>query len=148
AGSRDSLWGSTQTWRSPMKLFSPFRLGALELPHRVVMAPMTRSRAIGGVPNGLMRDYYAARADAGLLITEGIAPAPRGLGYSRIPGLFNDEQVTGFRDITSAVHAAGGRIIAQLMHVGRIAHPLNVPQGAPIVAPSAVRAAGTMWTDQ
>ncbi len=131
-----------------MKLLSPFRLGTLELENRVVMAPMTRSRAVGGVPNDLMRDYYSRRSSAGLLITEGIAPSPNAMGYARIPGLFSDEQVQGFREITEGVHAAGGHIFAQLMHVGRIAHPLNLPPGARVVAPSAVRAEGTMWTDQ
>ncbi len=131
-----------------MDLFSPYRLGSLELKNRVVMAPMTRSRAIGSVPNDLMRDYYVQRASAGLTITEGTAPAPNALGYARIPGLFSTEQTAGWRVVTDAVHAAGGRIVAQLMHVGRVAHPLNLPPGARIVAPSAVRAEGSMWTDQ
>lgn len=130
-----------------MDLFSPFRLGRLELPNRVVMAPMTRSRALGGVPNELMRDYYAQRASAGLIVTEGTAPAPEGLGYARIPGLYSDAQVQGWRAVTDAVHAAGGRIVAQLMHVGRVAHPANLPSGARMVAPSAVAAAGMMYTD-
>lgn len=130
-----------------MQLFSSFQLGRLHLPNRVVMAPMTRSRAIGNLPNDLMREYYTQRASAALIVTEGIAPSPTGLGYARVPGLFSREQVTGFRPITRDVHAAGGRIVAQLMHVGRIAHPLNQPPGARIVAPSAVRAAGHMHTD-
>jgi N-ethylmaleimide reductase len=133
---------------SPVDLFSALRIGALDLPNRVVMAPMTRSRAIGGVPNALMRDYYAQRASAGLIVSEGIAPSPSGLGYARIPGLFSDAQVAGWRTVTDAVHAAGGRIIAQLMHVGRIGHPLNQAAGARLLAPSAVAASGTMWTDQ
>lgn len=131
-----------------MKLFTPFSLGPIPLTNRIVMAPMTRSRAVGGVPNQLMQHYYGARAAAGLIITEGIAPSPDGLGYARIPGLFSKEQVAGFSAITSAVHRKGGKIFAQLMHVGRIAHPLNMPEGARILAPSAVPAAGTMWTDQ
>ncbi|WP_053232116.1 alkene reductase [Sandaracinus amylolyticus] len=131
-----------------MPLFTPYRLGSLELANRVVMAPMTRSRAIGALPNELMRDYYAQRATAGLIITEGIAPSANGLGYARVPGLFSREQVRGWRAVTDGVHARGGRIFAQLMHVGRIAHPHNLPVGARIVAPSAVRASGTMWTDQ
>lgn len=130
-----------------MNLFTPYRLGRLELPNRVVMAPMTRSRALGGVPNELMARYYAQRAGAGLIVTEGVAPAPSGLGYARIPGLFSAEQVAGFRAVTEAVHAAGGRIVAQLMHVGRIAHPANLPAGARALAPSAVGADGQMWTD-
>ncbi len=130
-----------------MNLFSNYRLGELELPNRIVMAPMTRSRAIGGIPNDLMRDYYAQRAEAGLLITEGIAPSPNGLGYARIPGLFSKEQVAGWRGVTQAVHDAGGRIFAQLMHTGRIAHPANLPPDARVLAPSAVAAGGQMYTD-
>ena len=131
-----------------MDLFSSFQLGPLSLPNRVVMAPMTRSRAIGGIPNELMREYYSQRAAAGLIITEGTAPSPNGLGYARIPGLFSAAQVAGWRTVTDGVHARGGRIIAQLMHVGRIAHPNNLPAGARVVAPSAVQAAGEMYTDQ
>lgn len=130
-----------------MQLLSPYRLGSIALENRVVMAPMTRSRAIGGEPNALMRDYYAQRAGAGLIITEGVAPTPDALGYARIPGLFSEAQVVGWRAVTDAVHAAGGKIFAQLMHVGRIAHPANLPAGARIVAPSAVAAVGNMWTD-
>lgn len=130
-----------------MNLFSGFRLGRLDLPNRIVMAPMTRSRAIGNVPNDLMRDYYAQRASAGLIVTEGTAPSPDALGYARIPGLFSDAQVAGWRAVTDAVHAAGGRIVTQLMHTGRIGHALNLPAGARILAPSAVTAAGKMYTD-
>lgn len=130
-----------------MKLFSSHRLGRIELSNRVVMAPMTRSRAIGNVPNELMRSYYSQRASAGLIVTEGVAPSPNALGYARIPGLFSPEQVTGWRAITEAVHAAGGRIVAQLMHTGRIGHPANLPAGARLLAPSAVRASGEMYTD-
>lgn len=130
-----------------MSLFEPISLGPIRLSNRIVMAPMTRSRALGGVPNDLMRRYYEQRASAGLIITEGTAPSPDALGYPRIPGIFSDEQVEGFRRITDAVHAAGGRIFVQLMHVGRIAHPLNLPKGARVVAPSAVQAEGQMYTD-
>ncbi|MEZ5931045.1 MAG: alkene reductase [Alphaproteobacteria bacterium] len=131
-----------------MSLFSPYELGPISLANRVVMAPMTRSRALDNLPNALMADYYAQRASAGLIITEGTAPSPNGLGYPRIPGLFSADQVEGWRQVTDRVHAAGGRIIAQLMHVGRIGHPLNLPAGAEILAPSAVAAAGEMFTDQ
>jgi len=131
-----------------MDLFSSYRLGRLDLPNRLVMAPMTRCRAIGGVPNELMSHYYAQRASAGLIITEGVAPSPNGLGYARIPGLFSAAQIAGWRLVTDAVHAAGGRILAQLMHVGRVAHVLNLPAGARSLAPSAVTASGNMWTDQ
>ena len=131
-----------------MKLYSPLHLGRLDLPNRIVMAPMTRSRAIGGVPNSLMRDYYGQRASSGLIVTEGTSPSPNGLGYARIPGLYSAAQIEGWRAITQRVHAAGGRILVQLMHTGRIAHARNVPPGARIVAPSAVGAAGTMFTDE
>jgi N-ethylmaleimide reductase len=131
-----------------MNLYSPLRLGRLELPNRIVMAPMTRSRAIGGVPNSLMRDYYGQRASAGLIITEGTAPSPNALGYARIPGLFSAAQVAGWRAVTDHVHAAGGRIFAQIMHTGRITHPRNLPAGARTLAPSAVASAGTMYTDE
>jgi len=128
-------------------LLTSFRLGRLELPSRIVMSPMTRSRAIGHQPNSVMSEYYAQRASAALVIAEGIAPSPNGLGYARIPGLYSGEQVEGWRLTTQAVHAAGGRIFAQLMHTGRIAHPENMPPTARIVAPSAVQAEGQMWTD-
>lgn len=130
------------------KLFSPAQLGQLTLSNHIVMAPMTRSRALGNVPNALMAEYYAQRASAGLIITEGTAPSANGLGYARIPGLFNQEQVAGWKLVTDAVHAKGGRIFVQLMHTGRISHPLNMAADAEIIAPSAIAAAGDMWTDQ
>ena len=94
-------------------LFSAYDLGRFQLANRIVMSPMTRSRATGGVPNDLMATYYAQRAEAGLIITEGTAPSPNGLGYPRIPGLFNEEHVAGWKKTTSAVHAAGSRIFVQ-----------------------------------
>lgn len=130
------------------KAFTPAQLGRITLANHLVMAPMTRSRAPGGVPNGLMAEYYRQRASAGLIITEGTAPAPEGLGYARIPGLFNEKQVRGWRLTTDAVHDAGGHVFIQLMHTGRIFHELNLPTGAQGVAPSAIAAAGQMWTDQ
>lgn len=129
------------------KLFEPAHLGNLTLTNRVVMAPMTRSRALGNVPNAMMATYYAQRAGAGLIITEGTSPSPNGLGYARIPGLYSPEQIAGWRLTTDAVHARQGKIFVQLMHTGRIAHPANLPEGAEIVGPSAVTAAGQMWTD-
>ncbi|HEY8429614.1 MAG TPA: alkene reductase, partial [Sandaracinaceae bacterium] len=102
-----------------MDLFSGYRLGALKLPNRIVMAPMTRCRAIGNVPNELMCEYYRQRASAGLIVSEGIAPSPNALGYARMPGLFSAAQIEGWRAVTESVHAAGGRIFAQLMHCGR-----------------------------
>ncbi len=128
-------------------LFEPYRLGRILLRNRVVMAPMTRCRAIGNVPNALMATYYGQRATGGLLITEGTAPAPEALGYARIPGIFSNEQVAGWKLATEAVHAQGGAIFLQLMHVGRVGHPANLPEGAALVAPSAVQAKGDMWTD-
>jgi len=130
-----------------MTLFSNHQLGPLTLKNRAVMAPMTRCRAIGNVPGKLMADYYAQRATAGLIVTEGTAPSINGLGYPRIPGLYSDEQIAGWRAVTDAVHAAGGSIYVQIMHTGRISHSINMPAGAEIVAPSAVAAAGTMFTD-
>jgi N-ethylmaleimide reductase len=128
-------------------LFTPIQLGPLSLPNRIVMAPMTRSRALGNVPNDLMAKYYSLRAEAGLIITEGTSPSPNGLGYARIPGLYSDQQVAGWRRVTDAVHGAGGRIFVQLMHTGRVGHPANLPPGARILAPSAIAAPGEMWTD-
>jgi N-ethylmaleimide reductase len=112
------------------------------------MAPMTRSRAEGNVPNALMAEYYGQRAGAGLIITEGTSPSPNGLGYARIPGLFSEAQVAGWKPVTAGVHAKGGHIFAQLMHTGRVSHPLNLPPGAELIAPSAVAAPGEMYTDQ
>lgn len=129
-------------------LFSSFRLGDLQLKNRVVMAPMTRSRALGNLPNELMAEYYGNRAEAGLIITEGTSPSPNGLGYSRIPGLFNKEHVNGWKKVTSAVKQKGGTIFLQMMHTGRVSHPLNLPQGARVLAPSAIGMSGEMWTDQ
>ena len=111
------------------------------------MSPMTRCRAIGNVPNDLMAEYYKQRSGAGLIITEGTSPSPNGLGYARIPGIFSKQQVDGWKKITSAVHQGGGKIFVQIMHTGRISHPLNMSEGATILAPSAVKAAGQMWTD-
>lgn len=128
-------------------LFTPITLGKLSLKNRIVMAPMTRSRAIGNVPNELMEKYYRLRAGAGLIITEGTSPSPNGLGYARIPGLFTDEQVQGWRRVTDGVHQAGGKIFVQLMHTGRVSHPANMPAGTRMLAPSAIAALGEMWTD-
>jgi N-ethylmaleimide reductase len=130
------------------RAFQSAKLGELELSNRIVMAPMTRSRALGNVPNEMMAEYYRQRATAGLIISEGTSPAPEGLGYSRIPGLFTRDQADKWRLVTDAVHGRGGHIFVQLMHTGRIFHPLNLPDGAEGVAPSAVGAAGAIWTDQ
>lgn len=129
-------------------LLTPYRLGPLSLTNRAVMAPMTRSRALGNVPNDLMREYYAQRASAGLIISEGTAPSPNGLGYARIPGLYSAEQVDGWRKVTDAVHERGGHIVAQIMHTGRVSHADNHPAGGRTVAPSAVAVQGGMWSDK
>ncbi|NTV93001.1 MAG: alkene reductase, partial [Chlorobiaceae bacterium] len=129
------------------QLLSEASLGALKLRNHLVMAPMTRNRATGNVPNELMAEYYAQRASAGLIITEGTSPSPNGLGYPRIPGIFSKEQIAGWKVITDAVHVRNGKIIIQLMHCGRIAHPLNLPAGAWVLGPSAVAAAGEIYTD-
>jgi len=129
------------------KLFLPENAGSVFVTNRVVMAPMTRCRAIGNLPNEMMAEYYKQRSGAGLIITEGTSPSPNGLGYARIPGIFSTQQVEGWKKTTSAVHEGGGKIFVQFMHTGRISHPLNMPEGAQILAPSAVKAAGQMWTD-
>ena len=126
-------------------LFSKTVLGLLTLQNHLVMAPMTRNRATDNIPNALMMEYYAQRAAAGLIITEGTSPSPNGLGYPRIPGIFSTAQVEGWKRITDAVHARGAKMFLQFMHCGRIAHPLNLPAGACVLAPSAVAAAGRCW---
>jgi len=133
--------------RNDRDLFSPATVAGHRLPNRIAMAPMTRNRAIGNLPNALMAEYYAQRASAGLIITEGTSPSPNGLGYPRIPGLFTDAQAQGWTFVTDAVHARGGRIFVQLMHTGRIGHPANLPDGARLMAPSAIAAAGEIYTD-
>ncbi len=120
-------------------LFSPVSLGALALPNRVLMAPMTRNRAgAGNVPTGLAVTYYVQRASAGLVITEATQVSPQGAGYLGTPGIHSDAQVAGWRRVTDGVHTAGGRIALQLWHVGRISHPSFQPNGALPVAPSAI----------
>jgi N-ethylmaleimide reductase len=129
-------------------LFSKTVIKSLTLQNRLAMAPLTRSRAVGNIPNDLMAEYYSERAaSVGLVIAEGTSPSPNGLGYARIPGIFSAEQIEGWKRITAAVHARGAQMILQLMHTGRITHPLNLPKGARVLAPSAISAAGEMWTD-
>ncbi len=132
---------------STAKLFTKYTLGNIELKNRIIMAPMTRCRAIGNLPNDLIATYYEQRAGAGLIITEGAAPSPNGLGYCRIPGLFNEAQAEGWKKTTDAIHAKGSAIFVQLMHSGRISSSHNLPEGAITLAPSAIKAAGQMWTD-
>ena len=129
------------------KLFTSRKIGNIEVGNRIVMSPMTRNRAIGNIPNDLMAEYYKQRSGAGLIITEGTSPSPNGLGYARIPGIYSKEQIAGWEKTTLAVHKGGGKIFVQFMHTGRISHPLNMPKGSQILAPSAIKAKGQMWTD-
>ncbi len=124
-------------------LFTPIKVGDLELPNRIIMAPLTRSRAVGGgrVPNALMAEYYVQRASAGLILSEATAVTPQGVGYADTPGIWSDEQVTGWKLVTDAVHKAGGLIFLQLWHVGRISHPIFLNGELP-VAPSAIQPQG------
>jgi N-ethylmaleimide reductase len=132
---------------SESDLFTPFQLGPLLLPNRIVMAPMTRNRAgAGNVPTALNAEYYSQRAGAGLIVTEATQVSPQGVGYPGTPGIHTDAQVAGWRKVTDAVHRAGGRIFLQLWHVGRISHPSLQPGGALPVAPSAIAAEGQVFT--
>ncbi|ABD68061.1 NADH:flavin oxidoreductase/NADH oxidase [Rhodoferax ferrireducens T118] len=129
-------------------LFTPLKASSLQLSNRVVMSPLTRSRASqDNIPTALMAEYYGQRATAGLIITEGTSPSPNGLGYPRMPGLFNAVQVAGWKQVTDAVHAKGGKIVIQLMHTGRVTHVANLPAGAEVVGPSADPCPGEMITD-
>ncbi len=129
-------------------LFQPFVTSQLQLKNRVVMAPLTRSRAVeNNTPNALMAEYYGQRASAGLIITEGTSPSPNGLGYPRIPGLFNAAHVAGWRAVTEAVHRRGTKIFVQLMHTGRVGHQANLPAGAEVLGPTDVALPGEMYTD-
>jgi len=131
------------------RLFTPVQIGRYTLRNRLVMAPMTRSRADdAGVQSELAVTYYAQRAEAGLIVTEGVFPDAAGKGYVRTPGIATATQVEAWKRVTAAVHARGGRIFMQLMHAGRISHPSMQPDGRLPVAPSAVKPAGQAWTDQ
>jgi N-ethylmaleimide reductase len=130
-------------------LFDPTTLGGLKLRNSIVMAPLTRQRAdVRGVPQPHVIDYYAQRASAGLIITEGTQPSFAGQGYCRTPGIHTEEQIAAWKKVTDAVHARGSLIVMQIMHAGRVAHELNRQVSDAPVAPSAVQAAGQMWTDQ
>lgn len=131
-------------------LFSPTRLGRLSLKNRIVMAPMTRSRADNDsdCPNALMREYYQQRASAGLIITEGTQPSADGKGYCRTPGIYTPAQVAAWKTITDAVHAEGGQMVLQIMHCGRVANAANKAPGARTLAPSAIAARGEIYTEQ
>ena len=133
---------------STSPLLTPGRIGGFTTRNRMMMAPMTRSRALaGGVPSELAIDYYAQRASAGLILTEGVAPNAVGLGYARTPAIETAEQIAAWKKITAAVKARGGHIFVQFMHVGRIGHSANRYTSEPLVAPSAIRANAQMWTD-
>jgi N-ethylmaleimide reductase len=129
------------------QLFTPTQIGRYTVQNRMVMAPMTRSRADdAGVPSELVSTYYGQRASAGLIISEGVFPSSMGKGYVRTPGIETDAQVAAWKKVTEAVHAKGGRIFMQVMHCGRISHPSLLPNDAQPVAPSAIKAAGQTWT--
>lgn len=128
-------------------LFSEATLGDFRLKNRIVMAPMTRARATADhIPTPIMATYYAQRASAGLLISEGTAPSKNGAGYARIPGLYNATQIEAWQKVTDAVHSRDGRIFVQLMHTGRVSHPLNMDEGAQVLAPSPIAPAGEIFT--
>lgn len=121
-------------------LYDPLKAGDLLLANRIVMAPLTRNRAPRGVPHELHATYYTQRASAGLIVSEGTAISPMGQGYADVPGLYTPEQLVGWRRVTDSVHAAGGRIVAQIWHVGRVSHTSLLPGGQAPVAPSALPA--------
>lgn len=129
-------------------LFDAFSLGPITFKNRIVMAPLTRNRADADhIPTPIMAEYYAQRATVGLIVTEGTSPSPNGLGYPRMPGLFDARHVAAWRLITDAVHAQGGKIFVQLMHTGRASHSVNMPAGAEVVSSTGAALAGDMWTD-
>lgn len=131
-----------------MNVFSSFQLAqTTELKNRIVMAPLTRCRAIDNIPNELMAKYYKQRASAGLIITEGTSPSPNGIGYPRIPGAYTDKQIEGWKKIADAVHSEGGKIFVQLMHCGRITAKANMPKGSISLSASSIQADGEMFTE-
>jgi N-ethylmaleimide reductase len=128
-------------------LFLPTRLGECQLKNHLVMAPMTRNRSLGNVPQDFAATYYGQRSGAGLIVTEGTSPSANGLGYARIPGLFSPEQKAAWKQVTKAVHEGHGSIFVQLMHTGRIGHPANLPKGAEVLGPMSEAATGEIFTD-
>lgn len=139
----------SQTPLTSSNLFAPSTLGDVTLANRIIMAPLTRSRAaIGNVPHALNARYYAQRASAGLIISEATQITPQGQGYPKTPGIHSQEQVDGWKGVTQAVHQRGGKIFLQLWHVGRISHPVTLADGSLPVAPSAIKPAGEIYTDQ
>jgi len=130
-----------------MKSLTAFQLGNILLKNKIVMAPMTRTRATNYIPTKLIAEYYGQRASAGLIITEGTSPSANGLGYPRIPGAYSDEQIQGWKGVADAVHEKGGKIFVQIMHTGRVSAKINMPEGATIIAPSAIQAAGQIFSE-
>lgn len=128
-------------------ILDSYKLKDTQLSNRIVMAPLTRSRAIDNIPNELMAEYYSQRASTGLIITEGTSPSANGLGYARIPGAFSDAQIAGWKKVFEAVHDKGGKIFVQLMHCGRISAVQNLPKGSETIAPSPILAVGEIHTD-
>jgi N-ethylmaleimide reductase len=151
---RQILWGyemltSHDFAEKCSDLFQPVRLGPYNLANRIIMAPLTRSRAgADGIPRPLMAEYYAQRASAGLIVAEGTNISPQGRGYAFTPGLYDDAQVEGWRPVIDSVHVCGGLIFPQLWHVGRVSHPSLQPGGALPVAPSAIRPEATSYTEE
>ena len=139
----------SQTSPTSSALFAPSTLGDVELANRIIMAPLTRSRAAAGnIPHALNARYYAQRASAGLIISEATQITPQGQGYPKTPGIHSQEQIDGWKEVTHAVHQLGGKIFLQLWHVGRISHPVTLADGGLPVAPSAIKPAGEIYTDQ
>lgn len=139
----------SQTSSTSSALFAPSTLGDVALANRIIMAPLTRSRAAAGnVPHALNARYYAQRASAGLIISEATQITPQGQGYPKTPGIHSQEQIDGWQEVTQAVHQRGGKIFLQLWHVGRISHPVTLADGGLPVAPSALKPAGEIYTEQ
>ncbi|WP_341909447.1 alkene reductase [Polaromonas sp. YR568] len=139
----------SQTSPTSSALFAPSTLGDVQLANRIIMAPLTRSRAAAGnIPHALNARYYAQRASAGLIISEATQITPQGQGYPKTPGIHSQEQIDGWKEVTQAVHQRGGKIFLQLWHVGRISHPFTLADGGLPVAPSAIMPAGEIYTDQ
>ncbi|WP_299128642.1 alkene reductase [uncultured Winogradskyella sp.] len=134
-------------FKNDISIFEPYQLKQLQLKNRIVMAPLTRCRAINNIPNELMAEYYGQRSGAGLIISEGTSPSANGIGYARIPGAYSPAQIQGWKHVANSVHNNGSKMFVQLMHCGRIAAEENVPNGGVVLAPSAVKASGEMYTD-
>ena len=130
-----------------MNLFNEYSTRKINFKNKIVMAPMTRCRAINNIPNDLMAKYYGQRAGAGLIISEGTSPSVNGIGYARIPGAYSPAQIEGWKNIAETVHQKGGKFFVQLMHCGRISASENVPETGQTIAPSPIKADGEMYTD-